>query len=111
MFSILSISEAFVIAETLAFFGQLSIICPLFLQLKHLPFFMSCDISASKFLGVRVINPRSMLDRREKEVFLLGIESVQEENVTAFKGILAVVCTVVEDLAFFLIRSVACICS
>ena len=111
MFSILSISEIFVIAETLAFFGQLSIVCPLSLQLKYLPSFMSCDISASKFLGVGVIDPRSVLDRREKEVFLLGIVDAREENVTAFKETLAVVCTVVEDLAFSLIRSVACICS
>ena len=111
MFLILSISEASVIAETLAFFRQLSIICPLFLQLKHLPSFMSCDISASKFLGVGVIDPQSVLDRRKKEVFLLDIAGAREENVTAFKGTLAVVCTVIEDLAFSLIRSVACICS
>ena len=111
MFSISSISEASVIAETLAFFGQLSIVCPLSLQLKHLPSFMSCDISASKFLSVEVIDPQSVLDRRKKEVFLLGIAGAQEKNVTAFKGILAVVCTVIEDLAFFLIRSVTCICS
>ena len=110
MFSISSISEASVIAETLAFSGQLSIVCSFSLQLKHLPSFMSCDISASEFLGVGVINLQSMLDRCEKEVFLLGTTGAQEENVTAVKGILAVVCTVVEDLAFFLIRSVACIC-
>ena len=111
MFSISFISKAFVIAETLAFFRQLSIVCPLSLQLKHLPSFMSCNISASKFLGVGVINPRNVLDKRKKEVFLLGIAGAWEENVTAFKGTLAVVCTVIEDLAFSLIRSVACICS
>ena len=111
MFLISSISEASVIAETLAFFGQLSIVCPLSLQLKYLPSFMSCDISAFKFLGVGIIDPRSVLDRRKKEVFLLGIAGAREENVTAFKRTLAVVCTVVEDLAFSLIRSVACICS
>ena len=72
---------------------------------------MSCDISTSKFLGVGVIDPQSVLDRCKKEVFLLGIAGAWEENVTAFKGTLAVVCTVVEDLAFFLIQSVACICS
>ena len=110
MFSILFISETSVIAETLAFFGQLSIVCPLSLQLKHLPSFMSCDISASEFLGVGVINPQSVLDRREKKVFLLGIAGAWEENVTAFKGTLAVVYTVVEDLALSLIRLVACIC-
>ena len=72
---------------------------------------MSCDISASKFLGIGVIDPQSVLDRRKKEMFLSGIAGAREENVTAFKGTLAVVCTVVEDLAFSLIRSVACICS
>ena len=107
----MSIFEASVITETLAFFGQLSIVCPLSLQLKHLPSFMSCDISASKFLGVGVIDPRSVLDRRKKEVFLLGIAGAQEKNVTAFKGTLAIVCIVVEDLAFSLIQSVACIYS
>ncbi len=64
---------------------------------------MSCDISASDFLGVGVINPRSVLDRRKKEVFLLGTTDVLEEPMIAFKGTLAVVCTVVEDLAFSLI--------
>ena len=103
MFLILSISETSVITETLAFSGKLSIICPLPLQLKHLPSFMSCDISTSEFLGVEVIDPRSVLDRRKKEVLLLGIASTQKENVTALKRTLAVVCTVVEDLAFLLI--------
>ncbi len=111
MFSISSISEASVIVKTLAFFGQLSIICPLPLQLKPLPSFISCDISASEFLGVAVIDPRSVLDRRKKELFLLGITSALEEPVTALKGTLAVVRIVVEDLAFSLIRSVAYICS
>ncbi len=110
MFSILSISEASVIAETLIFSGQLSIIYPLLLQLKHLPFFMSFNISVSKFLGVGVIDPRGILDRCKKEVFLLGTVDAQEESVTAFKGTLAIVCTVIEDLAFSLIRSIACIC-
>ena len=110
MFSISSISKASVITETLAFFGQLSIVCLLSLQLKHLPSYISCDISASKFLGVGVIDPQSVLDRRKKEVFLLGIAGAREENVTAFKRTLAVVCTVVENLAFFLIQLVACIC-
>ncbi len=72
---------------------------------------MSCNISASEFLGVGVIDPQSVLDRREKEVFLLGTAGALKEPVIALKGTLAVVCTVVEDLAFSLIRSVACICS
>ena len=64
---------------------------------------MSCDISASKFLGVRVIDPQSVLDKRKKEVFLLGTAGAREENVIALKGTLAIVCTIVEDLAFSLI--------
>ena len=72
MFSISSISEVSVIAETLAFSGQLSIVCPLPLQLKHLPSFMSFDNSASKFLGDGVRDPRSVLDRREKKSVLVG---------------------------------------
>ncbi len=64
---------------------------------------MSCDISASEFLGVGVIDPQSVLNRREKELFLLGTADAREEPVTALKGILTVVCTVVEDLAFSLI--------
>ena len=69
--------------------------------MKHLPFFMSYDISASEFLGVGVIDLQSVLDRREKKVFLLGIAGGWEENVTALKRTLAVVCTVIEDWAFF----------
>ena len=72
---------------------------------------MSCDISASKFLGVGVIDPQSVLDRREKQVFLLVTAGAREKNVIALKGTSAIVCTVIEDLAFSLIRSVACICS
>ena len=64
---------------------------------------MSCDISTSKFLGIKIIDPRSVLDRCKKEIFLLDIIDVQKENMTAFKKILAVVCTVIEDLAFLLI--------
>ena len=71
---------------------------------------MSCDISLSKFRGVGVIISQSMLDRRKKEVLLLDIVGAWEKLVTALKGILASICTVVEDLAFSLIRSVACIC-
>ena len=69
MLLILSIFEALVIIETLVFSGQLSIVCPFPLQLKHLPSFISCDISASEFLGVEVIDPQSVLDRRKKEYF------------------------------------------
>ncbi len=111
MFSILSIFEAFIIAETLAFSGQLSIVYPLLLQLKHLPSFMSCDILTSKFLGIRVIDPQSVLDRCKKETFLLDTTDALEKPVTALKRTLAIVCTVIEDLAFFLIRLVTCICS
>ena len=52
-----------------------------------------------------------MLDRCKKEVLLLGTAGARKENVTALKKTLAVVYTVVKDLAFSLIRSVACICS
>lgn len=72
---------------------------------------MSYDISVSKFSGVEIIDLRSVLDRRKKEVFLLGIASVWEENVMDFKKTLAVVYTVIENLTFFLIRLVTCICS
>ena len=44
-----------------------------------------------------------MLDRHEKEVLLLDTIGAWEELVTALRGTLAAVCTVVEDLAFFLI--------
>ncbi len=111
MFLISSISEASVIAEILAFSWQLSIVCPLPLQLKHFPSFMSYDISAYKFVDVEVIDPQSVFDRREKEMFLLGIAGTLEKPVTALKGRLAIVCIIIEDLAFSLIRSVACICS
>ncbi len=50
-----------------------------------------------------------MLDRYKKEVFLLGIASARKELVITLKGILAIVCTVVEDLTFSLIQLVACI--
>ena len=103
MFSISSTYEASVIAEILAFLGQLSIVYPLPLQLKHLPSFISRDVFASEFRGVGVIVPRTVLDRREKEVLLLDTIGAREELVTAFKETLAVVCTVVEDLAFSLI--------
>ncbi len=72
---------------------------------------MSCDISASEFLGIGVIDPQSVLDKRKKEVFMLGTTGALEEPVTTLKGILAVVRTVVEDLAFSLIQLVVCIYS
>ncbi len=72
---------------------------------------MSCNISAFKFLGVGVINPQSMLDRYEKEIFLLDTTGAWEEPMTTLKGMLAIIHTIVEDLAFSLIRLVACICS
>ena len=68
---------------------------------------MSGNISASKFLGVGVIDPQSVLDRCKKELFLLGIAGAWEENVTVFKKTLAVVGTVIKDLAFSLIQLVA----
>ena len=103
MFSILSTCEASVITEILAFLGVLSIVCPLSLQLKHLPSFISRNVSASEFRFVGVIVPQSVLDRYEKEVLLLDIVGAQEELVTVFRETLAVVCTVIEDLAFSLI--------
>lgn len=103
MFLILSISETSVIAETLAFCGQLSIIYPFPLQLNHLFSFMSFDILTSKFLGVGVIDPRSILDRYEKKTFLLDTSGTWIKNMTAFKGLLSVICTIVEDMTFFLI--------
>lgn len=56
---------------------------------------MSYDISASKFLSVRVIDPWNMLNRCKKEVFLLSIVGALNELMIALKGILAVVNTVV----------------
>ncbi len=50
-----------------------------------------------------------MSDRREKELLLLNIVGAYEKLVIALKGTLAAVCTVVEDLAFSLIRLVICI--
>ncbi len=64
---------------------------------------MRCDISASKFLGIRVIGSQSVLNRYEKEVFLLGIVGALKKLITALKRTLAVFCIVVEDLTFLLI--------
>ncbi len=65
----------------------------------------------SEFRDVGVIVPRSVLDRREKEVLLLDTVSARKELVIALKGTLAAIRTIIEDLAFSLIRSVAYICS
>ncbi len=48
---------------------------------------MNYDISVSEFLGIGVIHPRNVLDRREKELFLSGIVGAWEELVTALKRI------------------------
>ena len=71
---------------------------------------MSYDISTSEFLDIEVIDPQSVLDRCKKEVFLLDIASAQKELVTNLKGTLVVVCTIIENLDFSLIRLVTCIC-
>ena len=44
-----------------------------------------------------------MLDKCEKEVLLFDILGAQKKLVTTLKRTLAIVCTIVEDLAFFLI--------
>ena len=64
---------------------------------------MSCDILASKFLNIRVIDPQNILDKGKKEVFLLGTIDALEKFVTALQETLAVVCTVIKDLTFSLI--------
>ena len=109
MFLILSISKASVIIETLAFSRQLSIICLFPLQLKRFLFFMSCNILASKFLGVGIINPQNMLNKCKKKMFLLSIAGAWKEFVIVLKRTLALVCTIVENLTLSLIQSVACI--
>ena len=83
--------------------GQLSIVYLFFLQLKHLLFFINRDVSTSKFQKVGVIVPQSGFNKREKDVLLLDIVSAREELVTALGETLVVVCTVIKDLAFFLI--------
>ena len=70
---------------------------------------MSHDIYASKFRDIGVIVHRSMLDRHKKELLLLDITGTSEELVIALKEILDAVRTVIEDLTFFLIRSIVCI--
>lgn len=52
-----------------------------------------------------------MLDRYKKDVFLLRIVGIWEENITALTETLVVIGTIVEDLTFILIQSIACICS
>ncbi len=61
---------------------------------------MSCDISASEFLGVGVIDLQSVFDRYEKEVLLLDTVGARKKPVTALEETLTVVCTIVEALAF-----------
>ena len=51
-----------------------------------------------------------MLDKCKKKVLLLDTIGVWKELVIAFRRILAAVHTIIEDLAFFLIRLVVCIC-
>lgn len=46
---------------------------------------MSYDILVFKFLGIEVIDPWSILDKRKKEVFLLGIIGALKEVVIALK--------------------------
>ena len=75
--------------------------------MKHLPSFINYDISASKFLGVEFIDCQSVLDRRKKDVLLLGIVGAWKEFITALKRTLTVVCIIVEDLTFSLIWLVA----
>ena len=64
---------------------------------------MSHDIPSSNFRDVGVIVPQSMLDKCEKEVLLFDILGARKKLVTTLKRMLAIVYTLVEDLAFFLI--------
>lgn len=64
---------------------------------------MSGDIFASEFQGIGVIVPQIEFDKREKKLLLLDIVGAGKELVIALKEILAAVCTIVKDLAFFLI--------
>ena len=70
---------------------------------EEFPSFISCNVSVSGFRCVRVIVPQSMLDRHEKEVLLLDTVGTWKELVSALRKTLAVICTIVENLAFFLI--------
>ena len=82
---------------------------PLFLYLKHFPSFTSRDFFSFKFRGIWVRICQSELNKRKKKVLLWDI-STQEKLVITFKEILAIICTIIEDLAFFLIWFVAFIC-
>ena len=64
---------------------------------------MGYDISASKFLSVKVLDPQSVLDKRQKEVFLLDTVCTWKEPVIALKKILAIVYTIIEYLDLSLI--------
>lgn len=64
---------------------------------------MSYDISVFKFLSIGVIDPRSELYRRKKDVFLLNSAGAWKKPVTVLKRTLTVVSIVVEDLVISLI--------
>lgn len=100
MFSKLSISEASTIAETLAFSGQLSVVYPFLLHLKHLPSFMSRDISTSEFRDIGVIVAQTKLDKLGKEVLLLDT-GTWKDPVIAFKRTLRYSCYYSRRLDFF----------
>ena len=67
---------------------------------------MSYDILTFKFLGVGVIDPQNVLDKRKKDVFLLNIIGAWKKSVIVLKEILAIICTIVKDLALSLIQLV-----
>lgn len=97
-------------AETLVFSGQLSIIYSLPLYLKHCSTFTRCDILASKFLGIGVIDPQSVFNRHKKVIFCLGIADGWKKTMIALKKKLAIIYIIVKNLAFSLIQSVGYIC-
>lgn len=63
---------------------------------------MNCDLFALKFRSIKVIVSQSKLDKCEKEILLLDTY-IYEELITALKKTLAVVCTILKYLTFFLI--------
>lgn len=84
---------------------------PLFFAVEVSFFFISCDIFVSKFWGIGIIVSRNELEKREKKLLLLdNKEKVQKKLVIVLgRTLVAILCTKVEDLIFFLIRFVACI--
>lgn len=70
---------------------------------------MRRDISASKFQGIGSIVSQSKFDKYEKNVPLSDIIGTLEKLVTSFQETLTVINTVVKDIAFILIQSVASI--